>query len=164
VVRSIAFAILLAAQGAETPGSSFDASRAQALIGAFEDSDVDVRDRAAVELRKMMPAVAALIRKNLDHPDAEVRARCQDLLKPASKVLGPLLIGKIALVDEVRGVATDLRARDGTKADLRLDVYRAGTKIGSIVITDVQAWGSWAKPVEGTKLGDLQKGDLLRAP
>ena len=148
----------------DTPNSHIDSTRAESLIRSFEDPDIEVRDRAFAELRKMLPAVAPLLRKYLNHPDAEVQGRCRDLLNPSvAKVL--LAAGKVALVDENRGrIATDIRSRDGAQKSQRLDIMRHGKKIGTVIIEDVQAWGSWAKPADGTKIESIQRGDIVDSP
>jgi len=75
------------------------------------------------------------------------------------------MAGKVAMIDPSRGqVATDLRERDGVRRGQHLEIRRLGKKIGALTVTDVQAWGSWAKPDGDTKLDDIQKGDFLEAP
>jgi hypothetical protein len=72
------------------------------------------------------------------------------------------LNGKVALLNADRGLlAVDLRKRDGVKVGQRFDVRRQGQKVGTIVIDDVQVWGSWAKPEGGTKIEQFQKGDFV---
>ncbi len=74
------------------------------------------------------------------------------------------MAGKVALVDEKRGlVATDLRQRDGVHIGQRLEIRHLGQKIGILSVTDVQAWGSWAKLEGDTKLEVVQKGDFVEA-
>jgi hypothetical protein len=74
------------------------------------------------------------------------------------------LAGKVALVDPQRGlVATDLRQRDGVHIGQKLEVRRLGQRVGLISVTDVQAWGSWAKLEGDTKLDTIQKGDFVEA-
>lgn len=104
-------------------------------------SDVQVGDRVAT------PRDADLVVPNL---------RAAGDAKPAL-----WLSGKIALVDERRGVATDVRRRDGAMPGDRLNVMRQAKKIGTLVVTDVQEWGSWAKPDGDTKLEDFKKGDAV---
>lgn len=72
------------------------------------------------------------------------------------------LAGKVALADVKRGfLAVDLRGRDGIKIGTHCEVRRLGQKIGVIVITDVQAWGSWAKPEGDLNIDQVQKGDFV---
>ena len=74
------------------------------------------------------------------------------------------MAGKVALVDEKRGqVATDLRQRDGVRIGQKLEVRRLGQRVGLLSVTDVQAWGSWAKLEGDTKLETIQKGDFVEA-
>ena len=74
------------------------------------------------------------------------------------------LAGKVALVDEKRGlVATDLRQRDGVRIGQKLEIRRLGQRVGLLSVTDVQAWGSWAKPEGDTKVESVQKGDFIEA-
>ena len=74
------------------------------------------------------------------------------------------LAGKVALVDEKRGqVATDLRQRDGVRVGQKLEVRRLGQRVGLLSVTDVQAWGSWAKLEGDTKLDTIQNGDFVEA-
>lgn len=74
------------------------------------------------------------------------------------------LTGKVALVDEKVGrVATDLRERDGVKPGQRLEVRRLGQRVGSLLVTEVQQWGSWTKPEGETKIEQIQKGDFVEA-
>jgi len=58
-------------------------------------------------------------------------------------------------------LAVDLRKRDGVKIGQRFDVRRQGQPVGTIVIDDVQVWGSWAKPEGDTKIEQFQKGDFV---
>lgn len=72
------------------------------------------------------------------------------------------IAGKVALVDNSRGqVATDLRQRDGIHPGQHLEIRRLGQKIGNLSVTDVQAWGSWAKPEGELTLDKIQKGDFV---
>lgn len=74
------------------------------------------------------------------------------------------LVGKIALSDAGHGkLALDLRESDGARAGMRFEVRRLAQKIGTIVITDLQPWGSWAKPEGDLKIDQVQKGDLVEA-
>lgn len=78
------------------------------------------------------------------------------------KELNKVLAGKVALSDEKRGVlAVDLRQRDGIKPGMTCEVRRLGQKVGTILITEVQAWGSWAKPQGDLRIDQIQKGDFV---
>jgi hypothetical protein len=78
------------------------------------------------------------------------------------KELNKSLTGKVALSDEKRGVlAIDLRQRDGIKAGQRCEVRRLGQKIGTILVTEVQNWGSWARPEGDLKIDQIMKGDFV---
>jgi hypothetical protein len=82
-----------------------------------------------------------------------------------TRELKKTVAGKVAMIDPNRGqVATDLRQRDGVHVGQRLEIRRLGQKIGILTVTDVQAWGSWAKPDQETKLDLIQKGDFVVAP
>jgi hypothetical protein len=72
------------------------------------------------------------------------------------------LTGKVALADEKGGrLAIDLRQRDGVKPGMHCELRRLGQKIGSIMITEVAVWGSWAKPDGDLKIDQIQKGDFV---
>lgn len=78
------------------------------------------------------------------------------------KELNKSLTGKIALSDEKRNaLAIDLRQRDGIKPGDHCEVRRLGQKIGTILITDVQNWGSWARPEGDLKIDQVMKGDFV---
>jgi hypothetical protein len=78
------------------------------------------------------------------------------------KELNKSLTGKVALSDEKRGVlAIDLRQRDGVKPGNRCEVRRLGQKIGTVLITEVQNWGSWARPDGDLKIEQIMKGDFV---
>jgi hypothetical protein len=78
------------------------------------------------------------------------------------KELNKTLAGKVALSDEKRGVlAIDLRQRDGIKIGQRCEVRRLGQKLGTILVTEVQNWGSWARPEGDLKIEQLMKGDFV---
>lgn len=73
------------------------------------------------------------------------------------------LTGKVSflkLIDST--LAVDLRPRDGIKVGQRYEVRREAKKVATIVITDVQSWGSWAKPEADSKFEDIQKGDFVQ--
>lgn len=72
------------------------------------------------------------------------------------------LTGQVALSDEKRNlIAVNLRRQDGVKPGARCEVRRRGQKVGTIVLTDVQVWGSWARPDGETRLEDIQRGDFV---
>jgi len=78
------------------------------------------------------------------------------------KELSKSLTGKVALSDEKRGVlAIDLRQRDGIKPGDHCEVRRLGQKLGTVVVTEVQNWGSWARPEGDLKIDQLMKGDIV---
>ena len=78
------------------------------------------------------------------------------------KELNKSLTGKVALSDEKRGVlAIDLRQRDGLKVGSHCEVRRLGQKIGTILVTEVQNWGSWARPEGDLKIDQIMKGDFV---
>ena len=82
----------------------------------------------------------------------------QVYVKELNKAMG----GKVALSDEKGGrLAVDLRQRDGVKPGMHCEVRRLGQKIGTIMITEVQVWGSWAKPDGDLKIDQIQKGDFV---
>ena len=82
----------------------------------------------------------------------------QVFVKELNKSMG----GKVALADEKGGrLAIDLRQRDGVKPGMHCEVRRLGQKIGTLLITDVQVWGSWAKPDGDLKIDQFQKGDFV---
>lgn len=84
----------------------------------------------------------------------------QIVIKEPNKVLS----GKIALSDDKSGkLAVDLRQRDGVKTGLKLEVRRLGQKIGTLVVLEVQSWGSWCKPDGESKIEDFKKGDFVEA-
>jgi hypothetical protein len=72
------------------------------------------------------------------------------------------LAGTVALSDEKRGlIAVSLRRQDGMRPGMRCQVTRAGKKIATLVVTDVQVWGSWARIEGDAKIEDLQKNDFV---
>jgi hypothetical protein len=82
----------------------------------------------------------------------------QVYVKELNKAMG----GKVALADEKGNrLAVDLRQRDGVKPGMHCEVRRLGQKIGTLLITDVQVWGSWAKPDGDLKIDQIQKGDFV---
>lgn len=70
------------------------------------------------------------------------------------------LMAKVQFVEEKRGIALDLKQREGAKVGQRFEVRRAGQKVGTLVLTDVQTWVSWAKPDGDTRSDQIQKGDF----
>jgi hypothetical protein len=82
----------------------------------------------------------------------------QVYVKELNKAMG----GKVALADEKGGrLAIDLRQRDGVKPGMHCEVRRLGQKIGTLMITEVQVWGSWARPDGDLKIDQIQKGDFV---
>lgn len=78
------------------------------------------------------------------------------------KEISKSIAGKVALSDEKRGVlAVDLRQKDGIKPGMHCEVRRLGQKLGTILITEVQGWGSWARPDGDLKIDQIQKGDFV---
>ncbi|HZE98172.1 MAG TPA: hypothetical protein VE981_14170 [Planctomycetota bacterium] len=76
--------------------------------------------------------------------------------------LNKSLTGKVALSDEKRNVlAVDLRQRDGIKPGDHCEVRRLGQKLGTVLITEVQNWGSWARPEGDLKIEQIMKGDIV---
>ncbi len=72
------------------------------------------------------------------------------------------LAGTVALSDDKRElIAVTLRRQDGMRPGMRCQVSRAGKKIGTLLITDVQVWGSWAKLEGATKFEDVHKDDFV---
>ncbi len=72
------------------------------------------------------------------------------------------LTGKVSFLKPADGtVAVDLRPRDGAKPGQRYEIRRGGEKVGTLVLTDVQDWGSWAKPDPETPFDRIQKGDFV---
>ena len=135
------------------------------LIEALGDPDVDVRTRAHQALRRMLPWVEPELRANLAHRDAEVASRCRTLLEPFDRKPPPqkILSGKIALSDPKSGrIAVDVRARDGVQIGDRFEACRFGTRIGWLIVVDVQVWGSWVKP-EDAPIDAFRKGDVIEA-
>jgi hypothetical protein len=136
------------------------AQDSERLIEDLGSPEIEVRDRATCELRRRLPGVEPLLRKNAAHPDAEIAARCRDLLAGPPKPPSPA--GVVALVDEKRGLAAlSLRAKDGLRAGDQVLAAREGRSVGVLEISDVQLWGSWARPKPGTNITDLQKGDVV---
>jgi hypothetical protein len=78
------------------------------------------------------------------------------------KEVNKSLAGTVALSDEKRNVlAVNLRQKDGIKPGMRCEVRRLGQKLGTILITEVQSWGSWAKPEGDLKIDQILKGDFV---
>jgi hypothetical protein len=149
-----------------TPAAPNPPANVARLIEDLGDSDIDVRQRAHLALEKLLPAAAGELRQNLRHPDAEVAARCEALLRDVDRREDDknwAAAGKLALVDGLQGrIACDLRLRDGVQVGDRLRVTRLGVRVGLLVITDVQVWGSWLVPLPGYDLGFFRKGDVVQ--
>jgi hypothetical protein len=74
------------------------------------------------------------------------------------------LVGEVRFSNEQKGlVAINVTKQDGAKVGQRFEVRRQGQKVGTIVITEVQVWGCWAKPEGDTKFEDIQKKDFVEA-
>jgi hypothetical protein len=73
------------------------------------------------------------------------------------------LSGKVAYLDsKTQLVAVDLRQHDGVKTGQRFGVYRLGKQVGTVEITEIHPWGSWAKLEGDTKHEDIQRADIVR--
>ena len=78
------------------------------------------------------------------------------------KELNKTLAGRVALSDDKNGkLAVDIRQRDGAKPGMHCEVRRLGQKIGTVMITEVQNWGSWARPDGDLRIDQIQKGDFV---
>ncbi len=77
-----------------------------------------------------------------------------------TRELRKTLLAKVQFVEEKRGIALDLKQREGAKVGQRYEVRRAGQKVGTLVLTEVQTWVSWAKPDGDTRSDQIQKGDF----
>jgi len=110
-----------------------------------ESSAIRVQDTATATVRIPPPAIR--VRNNLVG------------VAPARR---PNIVGKVALVDVDRGLmAIDIRVWQGIKVGDRLQVVREGKKVGVLVVSDVQAWGSWVKTEGDSRIPDFQKGDQI---
>jgi hypothetical protein len=147
------------------PGPEESAARATAMIQSLGDPEVGIRNAAQLALQRILPVAEKALRENRNHPDSEIASRCRALLAilDQPKIEGKwIFAGKIAPVDHRgRRIAIDVRQRDGAKAGDRLQVARQGEKIGVVVITEVQVWGSWAKPEKDTPTEAFQKNDVV---
>ena len=74
---------------------------------------------------------------------------------------GKIVFGKVVMVDSDRGIAVDVNKRHGARPGQRYHVRRDGKTVGSIVLTSVQSWGSWARTESGTRIKDVQKRDIV---
>ena len=72
-----------------------------------------------------------------------------------------IVFGKVAMVDRIKGIAVDVNKRTGARAGQRFQVRRKGKIVGTIVLINVQTWGSWARVESGTRIMDIQKGDVV---
>lgn len=137
-------------------------------IERLGDDRVEVRDRASRELRANLAGSEPLLRDGLLHADPEVRARCADLLAAlavARKPAAPAAAGKLAFLDvKSERLAVDRRPQDGARVGEEFEVYRGAERVGRVVIREVQPWGSWAAPCEGTDFFKLQRGDRIVVP
>jgi hypothetical protein len=128
--------------------------RVDAMIRALGDPEVGIRNAAQQALQRILPLAEKALRDNQGHPDAEIAWRCQELLRSLDQRRFEerrKYSGKVALVDpKGNRIAIDARLRDGAKVGDRLQVWRDGAKVGVLVILDVQVWGSWVKPEDGS--------------
>jgi hypothetical protein len=73
------------------------------------------------------------------------------------------LSGKVSYIDsKTQLVAVDLRQHDGVKLGMRFGVFRLGKQVGTVEVTEIHPWGSWAKPEGDTKHEEVQRGDIVR--
>jgi hypothetical protein len=73
------------------------------------------------------------------------------------------LSGKVAYLDsKTQLVAVDLRQHDGVKIGQRFGVHRLGKQVGTLEITEIHPWGSWAKCDGETRHDEIQRGDIIR--
>ncbi len=123
------------------------------LLWAYADGKFKAKLR--IDKVDKTHCIAAVIDNTLQLPP---QAGDQIYVKELSKSL----TGKVALSDEKRGVlAIDLRQRDGIKPGDHCEVRRLGQKIGTVLVTEVQNWGSWARPEGDLKIDQLMKGDIV---
>jgi len=74
------------------------------------------------------------------------------------------LVGEVRFSNDQKGwVAISVTKQEGGKIGQRFEVRRQGQKIGTIVVTEVQVWGCWAKPEGETKFEDIHKKDFVEA-
>ncbi|HLF93271.1 MAG TPA: hypothetical protein VJB14_07410 [Planctomycetota bacterium] len=136
---------------------SVDGAKQSAVLFLYKDGVFKAKLRVDTVMKEF--SIANLIAGSLvgtAKPEIGDQAFTRELQKSVS--------GKVALVDDKAGrVATDLRERDGIKPGHRLEIRRLGQRIGTLIVTDVQQWGSWAKPEGETKLDGIQKGDFVEA-
>ncbi len=137
---------------------SADGAKQSAMLFLYKDGVFKAKLRVDTVMKEF--SVANLIAGSLVgtvKPEIGDQAFIRELQKSVS--------GKVALVDDKPPgrVATDLRERDGIKPGHKLEIRRLGQRIGTLIVTDVQQWGSWAKPEGETKLDGIQKGDFVEA-
>lgn len=137
---------------------STDGAKQSAVLYVYKDGLFKARLRVDTVMKEFSVAnlIAGSQVPNVPKPEVGDQVFTRELQKSVA--------GKVALVDDKAGrVAVDLRERDGIKPGYRLEVRRLGQKIGTLVVTDVQQWGSWTKPEGDTKLDGIQKGDFVEA-
>jgi beta-lactamase regulating signal transducer with metallopeptidase domain/tetratricopeptide (TPR) repeat protein len=157
--------ILLDAQAAvEKDKASLEAARRRLVsLGAVPpaapaEGSEDLRAAAKLALS------ATVVQPRSPVPAPAAEPQPAQAPPPVERLAKKGLAGKIALVDPKRGlVATDLRQRDGVRPGQKLEVRRLGQFIVVIQVTEVEAWGSWAKLEGETKLESIQKGDIVEA-
>lgn len=115
-------------------------SMAKLEIDSGAVTDIKVEDRA-----RLLPDPAPL-----------------ELLENRDKAPALLPEGKVVMLEARRErLAVDLRIKDGVAKGDRFQVLRDGKIAGGLELVEVLTWGSWAAPVEGTLLEDLNKGDRI---
>ena len=131
------------------------------LLAVLEGGPAEERARAFSLLRGLLPAAAPQIRACIDHPDAELRGRCRELLAPSPLPASPV-IARLAFIDEKQGrVAGDLREKDGAREGQFLIARRDGRRLGTLLLVEVHPWGCWLEARQGATVQDLQRGDTL---
>ena len=157
----------LAAKPGLAPGAPFEIYRVQIgkeplRLGSAEFEKHLGAERLISKLRMTKGSAADVRPDDIVMPPIETAAKPPEL--PAAKP-AVALPGRIARVDALKErVAVDLRPQDGIKAGDRLKVTREGKNIGTIVVSELQAWGSWATPLPGTPIEEFQKGDTVVPP
>jgi hypothetical protein len=93
--------LLLLLSGCAAPPEPVDGA-IPGLIEDLGDEDPEVRALAMAELRRLGPRAEGALRENLGRPDAEIAARCAELLrKPPSLDARARVITRVQYVDPV---------------------------------------------------------------